>query len=39
MIPDQYSDHLNIYIQALDKDSGDKIYDSYKEKIVEWSKN
>jgi mannose-1-phosphate guanylyltransferase/phosphomannomutase len=39
MIPDQYSDHLNIYIQALDKDSGDEIFNSYKEKIVEWSKN
>jgi len=37
MIPDQYSDHLNIYIQALDKDSGEKIYDMYSKKIEEWS--
>ncbi|MBL0721284.1 MAG: mannose-1-phosphate guanyltransferase, partial [Sulfurovum sp.] len=39
MIPDQYSDHLNIYIQALDKESGDNIYDIYSKKIEEWSKN
>jgi len=37
MIPDQYSDHLNIYIQALDKESGEKIYDMYSKKIEEWS--
>jgi len=38
MIPDQYSDHLNIYIQAIDKISGKSIYDKYSEKIKQWSK-
>ena len=39
MIPDQYSDHLNIYIQALDKESGENIYNIYNKKIEEWSNN
>lgn len=38
MIPDQYSDHLNIYIQAKDEMSAKKIYDEYSEKIAVWSK-
>ncbi|MBN2896316.1 MAG: NTP transferase domain-containing protein [Campylobacterales bacterium] len=37
MIPDQYSDHLNIYIQAKDEDSGVALYEHYKAKITEWS--
>jgi len=37
MIPDQYSEHLNIYIQAKDDQSGEKIYKKYSEKIAEWS--
>ncbi|QOY51803.1 sugar phosphate nucleotidyltransferase [Candidatus Sulfurimonas baltica] len=37
MIPDNYSDHLNIYIQAQNKVSGDAIYDNYSAKIEEWS--
>ncbi|ADR35307.1 Nucleotidyl transferase (plasmid) [Sulfuricurvum kujiense DSM 16994] len=38
MIPDQYSDHLNIYIQAETDESGEKIYTTYCLKIVEWTK-
>jgi len=38
MIPDQYSEHLNIYIQAKDEMSGKNIYDKYNEKIANWSK-
>ncbi len=37
MIPDQYSEHLNIYIQALDETRGNAIYDKYSTKIAEWS--
>ncbi|QOY54846.1 NTP transferase domain-containing protein [Candidatus Sulfurimonas marisnigri] len=37
MIPDNYSDHLNIYIQAQNKAAGDIIYDNYSAKIEEWS--
>lgn len=37
MIPDQYSDHLNLYIQAVDKEGGQAIYDEYSEKIDKWS--
>jgi mannose-1-phosphate guanylyltransferase/phosphomannomutase len=37
MIPDQYSDHLNISIQALDEKSGIEILETYKNKIIEWS--
>ena len=36
MIPDQYSEHLNIYIQAKDKKSGEKLYDSYSSKMTQW---
>lgn len=37
MIPDQYSDHLNLYIQAKDEDHGEAIYKNYSAKIVQWS--
>jgi len=37
MIPDQYSDHLNIYIQAIDESNGVAIYEKYSAKIAEWS--
>ena len=38
MIPDQYTDDLNIYIQAKDKESGEAIYEQYSKKIELWSK-
>jgi len=38
MIPDQYSDHLNLYIQAENDEKGDAILATYKAKIEEWSK-
>ena len=38
MIPDQYSDHLNIYIQAENETAGKAIYTQYEEKIENWSK-
>jgi mannose-1-phosphate guanylyltransferase/phosphomannomutase len=37
MIPDQYGDHLNLSIQALDEIRGEEIYSVYKDKILEWS--
>jgi len=37
MIPDQYSEHLNIYIQASDDKTGEKLYEKYSKKIVLWS--
>ena len=37
MIPDQYSDHLNLYIQAVDEKGGQAIFDEYSEKIDNWS--
>ena len=37
MIPDQYSEHLNIYIQAIDESRGEAIYEKYSFKIEEWS--
>ncbi len=37
MIPDQYSEHLNIYIQAVDDVRGDAIYEKYSAKITQWS--
>ena len=39
MIPDQYSDNLNIYIQAEDDKRGEEILISYKEKISQWSQH
>ncbi len=38
MIPDQYSDHLNLYIQAENETAGKAIYAQYEEKIENWSK-
>ena len=37
MIPDQYSEHLNIYIQAVNEDAGKNIYEKYSAKITTWS--
>jgi mannose-1-phosphate guanylyltransferase/phosphomannomutase len=37
MIPDQYSEHLNIYIQASDDAAGEALYAKYSKKIVTWS--
>ncbi len=37
MIPDQYTDDLNIYIQAKSKESGEEILNDYREKIIKWS--
>jgi len=38
MIPNQYSEHLNIYIQAIDDTHGEAIYEKYSAKIAKWSK-
>jgi len=38
MIPDLYSDNLNLYIQAIDDSRGQAILETYSEKIKEWSK-
>jgi len=38
MIPDQYSDSLNLYIQAQNDEKGEEILATYKEKIARWSK-
>jgi len=37
MIPDQYSNHLNLYIQARNDKRGKEIYHEYAEKIKNWS--
>ncbi len=37
MIPDQYSDHLNLYIQAMDEERGEAILQEYEGKIKAWS--
>ncbi|OQX60147.1 MAG: mannose-1-phosphate guanyltransferase [Helicobacteraceae bacterium 4484_230] len=37
MIPDQYGDYLNLYVQAVDEEKGVAILEQYKEKIKEWS--
>jgi len=39
MIPDQYNDHLNIYIQAQNDQKGEEILTTYTNKISLWSKN
>ncbi|KIM12043.1 MAG: mannose-1-phosphate guanyltransferase [Sulfuricurvum sp. PC08-66] len=39
MIPDQYGEHLNLYVQACDHARGEAIVRSYREKIAEWSAN
>ncbi len=38
MIPDQYNEHLNLYIQAKDEARGEEILASYGIKIEEWLK-
>jgi len=38
MIPDLYSDNLNLYIQATDDNRGQYILEKYNNKIKEWSK-
>ncbi len=37
MIPDQYSDHLNLYIQAENDEKGEAILAEYTAKIEKWS--
>jgi mannose-1-phosphate guanylyltransferase / phosphomannomutase len=37
MIPDQYNEHLNIYIQAKTKEAGHEMYDKYTQKITAWT--
>jgi mannose-1-phosphate guanylyltransferase/phosphomannomutase len=37
MIPDNYNDHLNLYIQAQSEEKGQKILETYRDKIKEWS--
>jgi mannose-1-phosphate guanylyltransferase/phosphomannomutase len=39
MIPDQYNDHLNLYIQAKDEEHGEKLLAEYGVKIQEWLKS
>jgi mannose-1-phosphate guanylyltransferase/phosphomannomutase len=38
MIPDQYRDHLNLFIQAKDEASGKAIIQAYEDKINGWAK-
>lgn len=38
MIPDQYNEYLNIYIQAKDEKAGKYLYKMYSDKIQQWSK-
>ena len=38
MIPDQYSDALNLYIQASDEERGRALLERYSRKIEEWMK-
>ena len=38
MIPDQYSDHLNLYIQAESETKGEAILAEYTTKIEKWSR-
>lgn len=38
MLPDQHSDHLNIYVQAKEADDGEAIFNEFAVKIIEWSK-
>jgi len=37
MIPDQYSEHLNLYIQAKDETAGSLIFDTYSAKMTLWA--
>jgi len=38
MIPDQYNDYLNLYIQAENDTKGQEILATYTAKIEQWSK-
>ncbi|MCH9740622.1 MAG: NTP transferase domain-containing protein [Epsilonproteobacteria bacterium] len=38
MIPDQYNDSLNLYIQAQTDEKGEAILETYSQKIKTWSK-
>ena len=38
MLPHQYSESLNLYIQAKDSVSGEKIYNKYIEKMENWKR-
>jgi len=37
MIPDQYSEHLNLYIQAENDEKGESLHASYLKKIEQFS--
>jgi len=37
MIPDQYGDNLNFYVQSKDSKSGKKLFKDYEKKIKTWS--
>jgi mannose-1-phosphate guanylyltransferase/phosphomannomutase len=39
MIPDQYTDNLNLYIQAKNDEEGQVILDEYLEKIENWKQD
>ena len=39
MIPDQYTDNLNLYIQATDEKDGKAILNEYLQKIENWKNN
>jgi len=39
MIPGQYRDHLNLYIQAENEEKGNAILAEYSAKIEQWSKD
>ena len=39
MIPDQYNDHLNLYIQAENDEKGEAILAEYTAKIEKWLKS
>lgn len=36
MIPSQYGEYLNIYIQAKDDSAGEKLFELYSKKIAHW---
>ncbi len=39
MIPDQDSDHLNLFVQAKNREKGEEILKEYKEKIERWKQS
>jgi len=36
MVPDEHNDFLNIYLQAEDEKSANKIFWQYQDKIEKW---